>query len=97
MTDELPSEKELIRWLGEPVEMVIIPTNLFLIKRINGEDKILLKNSARNCLGLFIDRLNVHLAVKTSFDNPKAEQYAEALADLIESRKKNYEYEHLSE
>lgn len=35
MSDELPDEKVLLRWMGEPVNLLIIPTHIFGINKQN--------------------------------------------------------------
>lgn len=85
---------ELLRWLGEPVEMLIIPSDLFVIEH---DKRVSLKSSLQSCIELFIDRLNVHLVIKTNFDIPKASEYATFLTELVKNRKGNREYEILTE
>lgn len=74
-----PSADEILRWLGEPVEILIIPSNLFVWK----ETGPLLSWSHKSIVNSFINH-NVHMAIQPTVIDSRTQMYANYMWDLIE-------------
>lgn len=78
MTEDIPSDEEIKRWLGEPVECIIIPDYLFLK---NSQNYPVLSRLHQNVLAQFL-KFPIYLMVKTSDDNNMVKFYVEYLDHL---------------
>lgn len=79
LSADVPSQNELFRWVGEPVEFIILPSNIFLM---NNSNFPVLSRSHQDVITAFI-RHNVHFAVKASFNDPYLQYYSDYIRHLI--------------
>lgn len=78
MTEDIPSQEEIKRWLGEPVECIIIPDYLF---GKNAQNYPVLSKLHQNVLAQFL-KFPIYLMLKTSEDNNLVKYYVEYLDHL---------------
>lgn len=71
-----------MRWLGEPVAMILIPCEMFATRRIQGVEQLFLTEPVKKVLKFFIERLNINLAVKANLEDRNISEYAEVLRHL---------------
>lgn len=62
MTADLPSAEQLLRWNGEPVQMIVIPSDIFLT---NAKNYPVLSKAHKSVLFQFL-KFNVNLALKAN-------------------------------
>lgn len=62
MTADLPSTAELLRWTGEPVQMLVIPTDIFIS---NSQNYPVLSRAHKSVLLQFL-KYNVNVALKAN-------------------------------
>uniref|UniRef100_A0A336KEH4 Protein arginine N-methyltransferase n=1 Tax=Culicoides sonorensis TaxID=179676 RepID=A0A336KEH4_CULSO len=65
LTEDIPSEEEIKRWLGEPIECVIIPERLFIFNKQNFP---VLSRNHQKVLAQFL-KFPIHLMIKTNDSN----------------------------
>lgn len=79
MSADVPSKMELFRWLGEPVDIIILPSNIFLM---NNSNYPVLSRSHQEVVAAFIKH-NVHFAIKANINDPYLQFYSEYVRNLI--------------
>lgn len=84
LTQEIPTQQILVRWLGEPVEMILISSDLF---RVDGNGNVSLSDAHRILCRQFIKRLHVHFAIKCSLNDINMEKYSHYMLKLVEEVK----------
>lgn len=62
MTADLPSTEELLRWTGEPVQMLVIPSDIFIS---NAKNYPVLTKAHKSVLFQFL-KFNVNLVLKAN-------------------------------
>lgn len=62
MTADLPTTEELLRWTGEPVQILVIPSDIFIS---NAKNYPVLSKAHKSVLLQFL-KFNVNLAVKAN-------------------------------
>lgn len=83
---DLPTEKELLRWLGEPVEVLIIPSNIFIY---NAKNYPVLSRAHKAVVLQFL-RIRCSLAIKVHADEyPNLINYVQYLEFLVTENNKN--------
>lgn len=94
LTPYLPSEGEINRWCGEPVEMIIIPSTLF--KSLNNNNQISLEQPYRDVCLQLLHSTQAHFAVRCTHEDPWMSSYAHCLRNTFygsaSSSKMNHEY-----
>lgn len=80
LSEDIPSDEQIQRWLGEPIECLIIPSNLFMRNRQNYP---VLPKARLEVLQQFIQN-NVHFLVKANINDGGTKLYAEYLKHLVE-------------
>lgn len=65
LSADLPSEEELLRWLGEPVELLIVPSDVFIN---NAKNYPVLSKAHQSIVGRFLG-MHAHLAIKGAGDD----------------------------
>lgn len=86
MSTDLPSEDELLRWLGEPVEILIIPSNIFIY---NANNYPVLSRAHKAVVLQFL-KMRSNLAIKSYGDeNVNLNNYITYLQFLINENNKN--------
>lgn len=85
LSTDVPTEEEILRWLGEPVEIIIIPADVFIN---NSKNYPVLSKAHQSILSQFLN-MNSHLAIKANVDDGKRLQnYVEYLKHMINVNKK---------
>ena len=84
---ERPSDDVIRRWLGEPVEAVLIPSNLFIRNRHNFP---VLPKAWQDVLAHFA-RSKINLIVSTDTDDNSLKHYADYLMNFRETYKDSHE------
>lgn len=97
LTPELPNESDLNRWCGEPVHLIIIPSDLFKITSNNND--INLDECLRNVCLKFLQKTGTHFAVRCNLDDPWMNRYAIYLRKLFSTttQPNNHVYVHLTQ
>lgn len=91
MTPELPNESDLSRWYGEPVDMIIIPSDSF--KVTNNNNGIYLEEHLQNVCLKFFYKIGTHFAVKCNSNDPWVDHYATYMRSLF--TKKTHDGNHV--
>lgn len=65
MSADLPSSDEILRWLGEPVDLLIIPTDIFTR---NAHNYPVLSKAHKNVALKFLSKMNCKFILKASND-----------------------------
>lgn len=65
MSADLPSKEEILRWLGEPVDLLIIPTHCFIR---NASNYPVLGRAHKSVALKFLSKLNCKFVLKSSND-----------------------------
>ena len=88
VSSDIPSDEEIYRWIGEPVEMLVIPNSVFIT---NNHNYPVLSKGHQRMVMLFLQNTKCHIAIKPSskFDN-RIKLYAEYIRHLA---KLSYEYD----
>lgn len=81
LTTTLPSECELRRWYAEPVEMIIIPSNMFEL--VNNNNQISLKDCYRDVCREFWNHTKANFAVRCTCDDPWIDNYPKILRNTL--------------
>lgn len=79
ITHELPSVEQLNRWMGEPIEMIIIPHSLFCWSR---NSSFYLPAAHLNACQRFLHQLHAHVAIKCPVDDSNIADYAKYIRHL---------------
>lgn len=87
MTPILPSESEMNRWCGEPVEMIIIPADCF--KQINNNNQIILKDRYRYICQQMFHCTQAHFAIRCNQDDAFMTDYANCLRNVLMLNQQN--------
>lgn len=78
LSADIPSEDELHRWLGEPIECLIIPSSVFIR---NSSNYPVLSKAHQTLIEAFIDR-KIAFAVKANMNDGSLRYYAEYIRHL---------------
>lgn len=62
---DLPSKEEILRWLGEPVELLIIPSNVFIT---NAHNYPVLSKAHQNVVSKFLSKTKCKFVIKGTGD-----------------------------
>lgn len=81
LTTVMPSEGEINRWYGEPVDMVIIPSEMF--EHTSHNNQISLKECYRSICQEFWNRTQTSFAVRTNYDDPWIALYPKCLRSIL--------------
>lgn len=85
MSADLPSEEELLRWLGEPVEMLIIPSDIFIN---NPKNYPVLSKAHQSVVMQFLNQKS-HLCIKANnADGQRLKNCVDYLKYLIQMKPK---------
>lgn len=87
LTSDIPSEDELNRWLGEPVEYIIISADLFVMNKQNYP--VLLKTH-QQLLAKFL-KFPIRIMVKSNSDDPMLKTYVEYLYYLSSDKFRQFD------
>lgn len=79
LTADLPSPTEILRWLGEPVHMLIIPVDIFVMNRGNFP---VLSIAHKNVVLRFLTKTDCRFAIKAPDDNVHVDNYVQYLRHL---------------
>lgn len=74
-----PSRETVRRWLGEPIEAIIIPSSLFVLNRSN---YFVLHKEWQVIVGHFIS-VRANIIISTNANDKAISQYAEYMKKLI--------------
>lgn len=91
LTTVLPNENEIKRWFGEPVELVIIPSNLFY--KLKNNDEIVLKERYVPVCMDFMSRTNASFVVRCAYDDPLMSTYPKCLRRILFPVKEDVKHE----
>lgn len=80
------------RWCGEPVQMIIIPADLF--KRSNKNDKLYLDESIQSICLQFLYKVRPHFAIRCHSDDPSMREYANYIRDILKYSSQSNEKKH---
>ena len=97
ISTEMPSEEQILRWLGEPIELVAVPMEVFEIEEEPGSwdpPTVTLPEAHKQMLGRFCKKQTVHFAVKCNIDNENLVGYANCLLDVIRENTITYAVRH---
>lgn len=81
MSADLPSKNEIDRWLGEPVECIIIPSDIFIR---NAANYPVLSKAHQEVISAFLQN-NVHFMVKCNMNDGSIKHYSEYLKHIAAS------------
>ncbi|GAB0095126.1 Protein arginine N-methyltransferase [Sergentomyia squamirostris] len=84
LSADIPSRDEILRWLGEPVEYLVVPSNIFIRNNANYP---VLSVAHQEVLSLFVRRNNVKFMVKANQHDHSLRYYAEYLNHMHEKYK----------
>lgn len=88
MTADLPSAEELLRWNGEPVHILIIPSDIFIA---NASNFPVLSKAHQSVLMQFLKH-NVNLAVKANAtDTIHLRNCIDYLRHMVSAHEKTYD------
>lgn len=89
LTDEIPSKKELLRWCGEPIEILIVPVHLFNVSA----DGLTVSMSAPHQIVCqqFLKKIKVHFAIKCHLEDINLRAYANCIRTLLTQVNPNME------
>ncbi|XP_055638764.1 protein arginine N-methyltransferase 5 [Toxorhynchites rutilus septentrionalis] len=79
-TADIPKRKEIYRWLGEPVDAIVISSNIFLT---NSKNYPVLSKAHQELLVLFHRILGCHFILKANPEDPRLVAYADYLKFVI--------------
>lgn len=79
LSADAPSAEELRRWLGEPVEILIIPSSIFIMNKMNYP---VLTKAHQEVVTAFINH-NVNFAIRPSINDNNSRFYSDYVAHLI--------------
>ncbi|XP_055309339.1 protein arginine N-methyltransferase 5-like isoform X2 [Sitodiplosis mosellana] len=81
LTPTMPNECELRRWFAEPVELIIIPSNMFELS--NNNNQISLKECYRYVCQEFWNHTSASFAVRCTYDDPWIDNYPKILRSAL--------------
>lgn len=85
LSADIPSEEEILRWLGEPVDMLIIPADIFIN---NSKNYPVLSKAHQSIVSQFLN-MNLKLGIKANVDDGKRLKiYVDYIKHLIHVNKK---------
>ncbi|XP_055378357.1 protein arginine N-methyltransferase 5 [Condylostylus longicornis] len=79
LCDDIPSQNEVWRWLGEPVECIVIPHTLF---RKNKDGNPVLSSAHLNLIKDFLQN-NIHFIITGNIDDHGTKLYAEYIKKFV--------------
>lgn len=79
LSGDIPYSEEIKRWLGEPVQCLIIPSSLFLL---NDSNYPVLPKLIQELIGAFV-KLDIFFVVKANLEDPSLRYYSEYLQYLF--------------
>lgn len=85
MTPDLPSEAEISRWFGEPVEMIILSSDMFEVSNNNNLNG--LKERYRGVCLDFMIHTRAHFAIRCNQNDPFIASYPKCLRAILNSAK----------
>lgn len=80
LCEDVPTTDAMQRWLGEPIECVVVHSKLFIRNRNNYP---VLTRAHQEILAQFIGN-NAHFMIKANIDDPSLRHYAEYMRHLVE-------------
>lgn len=78
LSGDIPYTEEIKRWLGEPVQCLIIPSSIFIVNNANYP---VLPKLIQELIGAFV-KLDVFFVVKANLEDPSLRYYSEYLQFL---------------
>lgn len=88
MTADLPSTEALLRWMGEPVRMIVIPSEIFIS---NAKNYPVLPREHKSVLFQFL-KFNVNLALKANVsDVTYLRNCIDYLKHIVSEHEKNFD------
>lgn len=85
LTADLPSKIEILRWLGEPVSLLIIPVSIFVS---NPHNYPVLANAHKAVVLKFLTKVNCKFAIKVSEDDRNIHNHVQYLRRLYQENSK---------
>ena len=87
MSSDIPSDEEIFRWIGEPVEMLVIPNSVFISNQNNYP---VLSKGHQRMITLFLQNTKCNIAIKptSQFDN-RIKLYAEYIRHIARLSNEN--------
>lgn len=79
LSGDIPYSEEIKRWLGEPVQCLIIPSSLFIV---NDKNYPVLPKLIQELIGAFA-KLDIFFVVKANLEDPSLRYYSEYLQYLF--------------
>lgn len=79
LSGDIPYSEEIKRWLGEPVQCLIIPSSLFIV---NDKNYPVLPKLIQELIGAFV-KLDVFFVIKANLEDPSLRYYSEYLQYLF--------------
>lgn len=79
LTADLPSATEILRWYGEPVQLLIIPVDIFVMNRNNYP---VLGAAHKKVVLRFLSKTNCRFAIKSPDDSANIDNYVQFLRHL---------------
>lgn len=79
LSADLPSPTEILRWYGEPVHVVILPIDIFVLNKNNYP---VLGLAHKNVVLKFLSYTNCRFAIKAPNDNHNVDNYVQYLRHL---------------
>lgn len=79
LTADLPSQNELLRWYGEPINLLIIPTDIFVSNRNNFP---VLSVAHKNVVLKFLAKTDCRFALKAPDDKQQLDNHVQYLRHL---------------
>eukprot|EP00299_Pterocystis_sp_00344_P013023 c6330_g1_i1.p1 GENE.c6330_g1_i1~~c6330_g1_i1.p1 ORF type:complete len:629 (+),score=132.42 c6330_g1_i1:71-1888(+) len=92
ITEDLPEDSELNRWIGEPIKSVILPTSVFMSTR---DGKPCLSQRHSKLVNRLMDFPKIHWIIKGRADASDTIPYLHALKHIASKRKVLTEHEQL--
>ncbi|XP_059610561.1 protein arginine N-methyltransferase 5 [Phlebotomus argentipes] len=84
LSADIPSHEEILRWLGEQIEYIVVPHDVFIFNRANYP---VLSQAHQDVLGRFLRKTKAKFIVKANPHDPSLRYYAEYLTHLQEKFK----------
>lgn len=82
---DIPEKREIYRWLGEPVDAVVLSSNIFLT---NANNYAVLSKAHQELLVLFYRTFGCHFIVKANPDDKRLVHYADYIKYILRSNYK---------
>lgn len=83
LTADVPKQDEIYRWLGEPIDVIVVPANIFLT---NAKNYPVLSKAHQSLLKQFYQTFGCHFILKANPADGHIEHYVDYIKHIIQQR-----------